>query len=76
MLFLHPIYNIQKIKALMSLLGGQHVVPVNVLELAIRICELYAKERDHADIDMDDSVFHISEDEWESIIFHFTKLVQ
>lgn len=51
-------------------------MPVDILRLAIRICELYAKERGHDDIDMDEEHFHISEDEWEKIILHFSKLVQ
>uniref|UniRef100_H2Z4P7 Tubulin monoglycylase TTLL3 n=1 Tax=Ciona savignyi TaxID=51511 RepID=H2Z4P7_CIOSA len=55
--------------------SGSHVVPNEVLLFAIRVCDLYAEERDHDDIDVDGESRYLSEDDWEKLIYHYYKLV-
>ena len=56
--------------------GGNHVVPSSIIQLAIRVCRMYGEERDHEDIDKDESLLQIPDQSWNDLISHYTKLVQ
>uniref|UniRef100_H2Z4P6 Uncharacterized protein n=1 Tax=Ciona savignyi TaxID=51511 RepID=H2Z4P6_CIOSA len=61
-------------KDMEKLENGQ--LPPAILLFAIRVCDLYAEERDHDDIDVDGESRYLSEDDWEKLIYHYYKLVQ
>lgn len=55
--------------------GSTHIVPQNVLQLAIQICEIHVQEREHDDIDMHETVCAIPEENWNLLIQNYYKLV-
>ncbi|XP_076805040.1 uncharacterized protein LOC143448955 isoform X1 [Clavelina lepadiformis] len=55
--------------------NGSHIIPTDVLLLAIKVCNMYGEERDHEDIDKDDSILKIPPSSWDQLIFHYGKLV-
>jgi len=57
-------------------LGGNHVVPGSIVQLAIRVCRMHGEEREHEDIDQDESLLRIPEQSWNDLISHYSKLVQ
>ncbi|XP_077970518.1 tubulin tyrosine ligase 3-like isoform X2 [Styela clava] len=55
--------------------ASSHIVPSNVLQLAIQACRMFAQERDHEDIDLSEICCKMSDENWTLIIQHYYKLV-
>ena len=52
------------------------MIPSSIIMFAIKVCRMYGQERDHEDIDKEDSTLHVSDQQWDDFILHYSKLVQ